>query len=342
MKSKITYPIHEEPEYGELIEVVTNVFWLRMPMPFKLDHINIWLIEDEEHWTVIDSGLMLEKCKILWQKIINKHLKNKPIKQVICTHLHPDHIGLAGWLCEQYNAQLWMSKSEYDLYQHLLSIINNQDYSKAHDFYKERGLEENQLEYYDHHIGQFKKFVYPLPLSFKILAFDDILLLGGHSWQVVIGSGHSPEHVCLWCKTLGIFISGDQLLPTISSNISVYPESANHNPLNDWLEACKNIKHLLDNNVLVLPAHGLPFHGATIRFEQQISDIEQDLAALEKFCLKPFRMIDAFPVLFKMPMLKQNLILASGECQAHLNYLIVQDKLVIQRDANNVIWYKVK
>jgi len=309
-------------------------------MPFALNHINLWLIEDDDGWTLIDTGLNFEKSKSYWQEVIKNQLKNKPIKQIICTHLHPDHMGLSGWLCEQFDAQLWMSKGEYEGYQSISSeIINSSPNPAVYDFYLSGGASLKQAKLYDKYINIYSTFVYPFPSKYKRLVNNEIITLGGHAWQVVVGSGHSPEHICLWCKALNIIISGDQILPTISSNISVYPKAPHANPLNNWLISCKNYINVLNSQTLVLPAHGKPFTGVIARLNDLVNEVEDNLKDLAKTCETPKRVIDGFGVLFHKEINQKTFMLAYGESSAHFNYLMHLGVINSHVDTHNVTWY---
>jgi len=311
-------------------------------MPFTLNHINLWLIEDEDGWTIIDSGLNFEKSKTYWQQVIKLRLKNKPIKQVICTHMHPDHIGLSGWLCEHFKAKLWMSQGEYEGYHKLNNELVNKVNTDAHDFFLSCGSTIKQAQLYDKHISIYTKFVYPFPKNYRRLIANEVITLGGVDWQIIMGSGHSPEHVCLWCESLNIIISGDQILPTISSNISVHPQEPFANPLNNWLTSCQHYKALLTNETLVLPAHGKPFTRVVERLDELIDDVEYNLKKLTKFCETPKRVTDAFEVLFHNKVNQKTFILACGESRAHFNYLAKLNVFEKYYDEKKVAWYYVK
>jgi len=310
-----------------------------MPMPFVLNHINLWLIEDDDGWTIIDTGLNFTKSKNYWKKVIKEQLKNKPIKRVICTHLHPDHLGLSGWLCEQFDTQLWMSQGEYEGYKEIFKDITNDTPSSVYNFYLSGGATAEQAKLYDKYMSIYTTFTYPLPKEYNRLVNDDTLTLGGYEWQIVVGSGHSPEHVCLWNKALNIIISGDQILPTISSNISVYPQAPHANPLHNWLTSCKNYMSLLNAETLVLPAHGKPFTGVMYRLNQLITEIESNLQALIKSCETPQQITDGFEVLFHKEITHKTFILAYGESKAHFNYLMHLGAINSHIDTNNVTWY---
>ncbi|MFK5947848.1 MAG: MBL fold metallo-hydrolase [Methylococcales bacterium] len=339
MRRTINYPLGKTPKELELINVTKNVFWMRIPLPFSLNHINIWLIEEVDSWTVIDSGVNCESNQDYWQQVISTKLKNKPIKQIICTHMHPDHIGLSSWLCEKQGAQLRMSQGEFDGYQNIISTTQKSNYSFEYQFYHSNGANSEQVKLYDNYIGMYRKYVYPISSKNHALVAGELLTLGEYEWCVVIGSGHSPEHVCLWCEELNLFISGDQILPTISSNISVHPPEPDANPLKNWLNSCKYLKTLLNNDVLVLPAHGKPFTEVEKRLEEQTVEIESDLMKLVDYCSEPKKVTDGFNVLFRSSITHNNFMMACGESRAHFNYLIHKKRLNTYTDDENVSWY---
>ncbi|TRX56528.1 MBL fold metallo-hydrolase [Thalassomonas sp. M1454] len=327
--SKIKYLVEQAAPLNQLQEIAPRIYWLRLAMPFALDHINLWLIEDENFWTVVDTGPDVEQARESWLNIINEQLKGKPIKLVLCTHFHPDHLGLAGWLCEEFDAQLLISKGEYDIYHHLFSELSHTERGDIEAFYQSIGASDKQMASYEKHITMFGKIIHPLPKHYQPLADKQKLNIGGYNWLLVTGKGHSPEHICLYNQELDLFISGDQLLPTISSNVSVWPTEPLANPMQDMLDSYQYLLATINDNTKILPAHGLPFTGGIIRTNKLINDTEQDIKNLLAHCQQPSKLADTFPVLFKSQITKHNLMLAYGEALACINYLIEQDKLVI-------------
>lgn len=186
----------------------------------------------------------------------------------------------------------------------------------------------------------FGKFVAPLPEAYKRLKEGDRYTFAGHTWEVIVGRGHSPEHACFYDAERSLFVSGDQLLPTISSNVSVYPTEPGANPLRDWLESLRKLKRRLPEDVLVLPAHGKPFRGAHERLDALIDEHVEALDKLLDYCGEPRRAVDAFPALFKSRISDNNLIMATGESIAHLNYLVDDGSVVVEPDADGVNWYR--
>ena len=324
------YPFENAPESGRYMQVAKGIYWLRMPLPIALNHINLWLIEGKESFTIVDTGWATDENISIWEKVANDLIGDKPVKQVVVTHMHPDHVGLAGWLCNIHHAKLCMSRAEY-LNCHLLLGYSHEDTpTEAINFYHAAGYSEQQLQNYRAHFGQFGRFVRNLPHAYQRLQANDTLRMGDEDWQILVGEGHSPEHVCLYNTERNILISGDQLLPTISSNVSVWPTEPDANPLADWLRSCQQISEEIDDEVLILPAHGKPFQGGRSRLHTQIRDIEQDLEKLLAFCTEPRRAVDLFEVLFKSKITASNLMMATGESLAHLHYLREQGLVEVE------------
>lgn len=338
--AKPQYPITESPPYGEPIEIAQGVYWLRMPLPFKLDHINLWMLEEEDGWTLVDTGLATDATTDIWENLYSNITKYKPIKRLIATHMHPDHIGLAAWLCRRSGAKLWMSRSEYLSCRILLEDSNREAPDVAVNFYKSAGLNEEQLNYYLAKFGSFGSSIRGMPESYHRLQDNDTFTINHQQWQVVIGEGHSPEHVCLFCPELDVFISGDQLLPTISSNVSVWPMEPLGNPLKAWINSCYKLKSILSDNTFILPSHGLPFRGAKQRLQQLVNDHEKDLQIVYDNCRSPSRVIDFFPLIFKAKIVNSILVFATGESYAHLNCLIARKMITMTKDKNGINWYQ--
>ncbi|WP_286261140.1 MBL fold metallo-hydrolase [Thalassotalea atypica] len=334
--SSINFPYEQAPNPGELVEIAEGIFWIRMPMPFALDHINLWLLEEEHQWTVVDSGLATDAIVEIWEDIFENHLKGKPIKRVICTHMHPDHVGLAGWLCKRDKGILHMSLAEYTYCRTLLAEKGREAPDEAIAFYRSAGFTKEEIFHYSAHFGWFGKLVKALPHQFKRLEQDDTIKIGSHQWRVLVGRGHSPEHVCLYNEKLKLVISGDQILPNISSNISVWPMEPFSNPLKQWLQSCEFLKQVIGNDVTVLPAHGLPFIGAKHRLQALIDEHNEDLDKLEQFCDVPRTVVEGFPVLFKAKIDKNNRIMATGESFAHFNYLLESGRVTEQINEQGV------
>ena len=341
-KDKITYEFPERPEAGETMVVAPGMVWLRMPLPFALGHINLWLLEDGDGWLIVDTGVNVEESRTVCRKTCAEVMQNRPLKRVLVTHLHPDHVGCAGWLTAEFDVPLWMSREEYFLCRILVADTGRKTPPEGVRFYTAAGFEPEQMEYYQKMFGMFGKYVTALPESYTRLKDGDALQIGDHQWEVIVGRGHSPEHACLYCSEANILISGDQLLPTISSNVSVYPTEPGADPLADWLDSLSMLKSRIAADVLVFPAHGKPFRGAHDRLDALIAEHVDCLSKLEVSCAEPKRSVDVFPALFKSKITKHNMIMATGESIAHLSYLVNQERLTVERDTDGVDWYRAR
>lgn len=339
-ENPLTYPLTRIPEPCEMMEVAPGIYWVRMPLPFQLNHINLWLIEEEDGWVLIDTGVASDEVKTLWRNIFAKGLKGKPITRVIVTHLHPDHVGLAGWITRKFGIELYMSRTDFLMCRNLVLDTGREAPKEALDFYRAAGMSRRGLESYVKRFGNFGSMVSRLPDTYRRLREDDEITIGGRQWRVVVGSGHAPEHVCLYSAEAKILISGDQVLPRISSNVSVHPTEAHENPLQDWIDSCHRIRANLPDDVLVLPAHNEPFYGLHARLTQLIEGHEDGLNKLHDMLAEPRRAIDVFSALFKREIGPEVFFMATGESLAHLNCLLGRKTATVTRNEKGVDWYQ--
>jgi glyoxylase-like metal-dependent hydrolase (beta-lactamase superfamily II) len=336
----VRYEFDTRPEAGETMQVADGMWWLRMPLPFSLGHINLWLLEAGDGWAVVDTGIHTDMSKDVWRQTIASVMSDKPINHVVVTHLHPDHVGCAGWLTDEYGIDLWMTRDEYLLCRVLVADTGRAAPEEGVNFYHAAGFPPDALHNYQKMFGMFGKYVAELPESYKRLKRGDELEFAGNTWEVLVGRGHSPEHACFYDEARNLFVSGDQLLPTISSNVSVYPTEPKANPLRDWIDSLRALKARLPEDVLVFPAHGKPFRGAHERLDELVQEHLDGLDKLLDLCGEPKRALDTFPALFKSKISDSNLIMATGEAVAHLNYLIDAGEIECEPDQDGVDWYR--
>jgi glyoxylase-like metal-dependent hydrolase (beta-lactamase superfamily II) len=338
-RAALIYPIGPPPVAGQMIEVAPGVHWLRMSLPLALNHINLWALDDGAGWTLVDTGMQTEETAAAWQSVLSGPLADRPVQRVICTHMHPDHIGMAGWLTRRFGCQLWTSRLEYLTCRTLVADTGREAPADAIRFYHAAGWDGDAIERYRTRFGSFGKMVYPLPDSYRRISDGDELLIGGRLWWVVVGRGHSPEHVCLYCPELHVLISGDQVLPRITSNISVFPTEPDADPLTDWLESLASIRLRVPDDVLVLPSHNEPFRGLHARIDQLIQGHEQALLRLKDALTERKTAADIFSLLFRRRVGGELLTMATGESVAHLNCLIRRGQAVREVDSSGVAWY---
>jgi glyoxylase-like metal-dependent hydrolase (beta-lactamase superfamily II) len=253
--------------------------------------------------------------------------------------MHPDHCGLAGWMAERFKVRLWMTRLEYLTCRLMAADTGRVAPADGIEFYRASGWDAPAIVNYREKFGSFGELISPLPASYRRIEDGDTLKMGAHEWTVIVGNGHSPEHACLYCPELKLLISGDQVLPRISSNVSVYPLEPDANPLGDWLSSLSRLKARIPNDVLVLPAHNSPFKGLHARIGELIESHQRGLARLEAMLTEPKRAVDVFAALFSRPVGGGHLGMATGEAIAHLNYLSRTGRAVRERDVHGVWWW---
>ncbi len=339
-RPKLTYPMTVKPQTGEAVDIAPGVKWMRMPLGGALAFINVWAIAEGDGWAIVDTGIGGAETRNGWRAVLKGPLEGKPVTRVFVTHMHPDHIGMSGYLTRKFDAHLWITRLEYITCRSLAADTGREAPEDALRFFQGAGWDEDALENYRARFGGFGRGLHALPDSFRRLSDGDEIRIGDHVWRVVVGSGHSPEHACLYCPDLKLMISGDQVLPKISSNVSVFPTEPDGDPLTDWLTSLARLKTQIPDDVLVLPAHNEPFHGLHARIDHLISGHERGLERLAALLAEPRRVVDVFSVLFRRK-IDQNLLgLATGESLAHLNCLMARGQAVRERDASGVDWYR--
>ncbi|MFT4713760.1 MAG: glyoxylase-like metal-dependent hydrolase (beta-lactamase superfamily II) [Candidatus Azotimanducaceae bacterium] len=325
----LEYPYSSPPPNGTTQEVAPGVRWLQMPLPMSLKYINLYLIEDDDGWTIIDTGLRGNETQDLWLKIIENELKGKPVTRIICTHMHPDHTGQAGFLTEHCRVSLSMSFKEYFMAKTMGPMTREGNHWETEAYFERAGIEKSFLQELQNMPSSFAPTAddAPFPISFTRLEEGEVLSIGGNNWDIICGNGHSPEHVCLYSEKLRILISGDQILPIVTSNVSVHPTEPEANPLQGWLESHVKFKALIPNDTLVLPAHNLPFYNVQARLDELIEHHEDRMLQLEENCVEPQVATDLLPILFARKLEGYTKIMALGECIAHLHCLMSRNRI---------------
>lgn len=342
MTARLSYPPIDMPDIGngQATRVAEGVCWLRMPMSGKIAAINLWALADGDGWTIVDTGLRTTETAAAWRQAFGAALGGRPVRRIIVTHLHPDHSGMAGWIAQKQPARLWMTRLEYLTLRVLAAYTGQEAPEEAIRFYKAVGWDEDALDHYRARFGEFGKLLYPLPDSFHALEHGQRIMIGDREWTIVVGRGHSPEHAMLYCPEAKLLISGDQVLPEISSNVSVQPLEPDADPLSGWLDSLKAIRHALPDDLLILPAHGKPFHGLHARIDALVEGHETSLERLYALLSTPQRAIDIFPALFKRPIHGKVLGLATGESLAHLACLRSRGLAIDELDSAGVKWWR--
>jgi glyoxylase-like metal-dependent hydrolase (beta-lactamase superfamily II) len=336
---RIQYELDTRPSAGDSLPITEGVLWLRMPLPFALEHINLWLLRDEGGWVIVDTGVDSKTSRALWREAFTASMADQPATHVIATHLHPDHVGCADWLVKTFDVDLWMTREEYLLCRMLIGDTGKDAPPEGEGFYRAAGFDVEQLAHYRENFGMYGKFVRAMPQAFKRMRDGDRLEFAGYEWEVIVGRGHSPEHACLYDAERNILISGDQVLPTISPNISVWPTEPQADPLKEFFDSIDALEAKLPEDVLVLPAHGKPFRGVHVRLEELRKEHADRLDILLQNAGRPRRVVDVFGDLFGAAINNSNRIMATGEAIAHLQYLVNAGEMVAEQDADGVNWF---
>jgi len=332
----LSYPFPEPPRKKHVIEIAEGVLWLRLPLPFRLDHINIYLIDDGDGWAVLDTGISNAATKELWSALLSGPLKGRKLTRLIATHYHPDHIGLAGWFAEDQGLPLFTTECTY--LQGLAIALRPAGYNAEpyRDFYLRNGLAPEEAALLGEQGQGYLRLVTPLPPAFERIAAGDRLRIGGRYFEVLTADGHAPEQAMLYCADDRLFFPADQVLDKISPNISVWPSEPNGDPLGRYLRSLNELKTKLPGDVTVLPSHHMPFIGLHARADQLCEHHERRCAALLRAARAPKSPADLIPALFHRALDQHEKIFAFGEVLAHVTHLLRDGRLVAAEPQDGV------
>jgi glyoxylase-like metal-dependent hydrolase (beta-lactamase superfamily II) len=369
---ELHYPLCDRlPEEGARLDLRDGIAWIRMPLPFALDHINLWLLRDRfegrEGWTLVDCGASTSAIRECWSKLIDAPqggggLDGLPILRVVCTHMHPDHVGLAAMLVRRFDCALWMTVGEYALCRILAQPPDDEQDRLVLAFCRSLGMADPVSQALGARRGThaFHRLVPELPPLFRRIRDGESIRIGRRSWKVITGCGHSPEHASLYsdCSPSHpqpadasadelnsnggstsdpILISGDMVLPRISTNTAVWEIEPESNPVQWYLESIRRLSGC-NPQTLVLPSHGRPFVGLHRRIEQLCLHHEERLREVRNACAeKTCSALDIVPIMFRRPLDGHQLGFALGEALGHLHALWYAGELTRWIDANGVI-----
>lgn len=332
------YPHAHPPAAGQLVEVAPGIFWVRLPLPFQLDHINLWLLRDGDGWTIVDTGFPDDAGRAIWTGILDA--LDGPVRRLIVTHFHPDHLGLATWLMARTGAELAMTAGEFLTAHAVWHEVGGHGARFMVEQFRQHGLDAERLAKFATRGSGYRQAVPALPEHYQRLRAGDTVAADGRKWQVIIGHGHAPEHMSLYCPELGVLISGDMLLPRISTNVSVFAATPDADALGWYLESLDVLAGNIPEKTLVLPSHGLPFFGVEARVEALHAHHAERLRALENSCEQaPQSAADLLETLFQRVLDTHQTMFAMGEAIAHLNHLEQAGRLSRSTDADGVIRY---
>jgi glyoxylase-like metal-dependent hydrolase (beta-lactamase superfamily II) len=316
----------ETPSFDTPVEVLPGLIWLRLRLPFALDHVNVWIADEGDGWTVIDTGVGNEATRQLWESLLDGLLAGRPISRVIATHFHPDHLGQVGWLCERVGAPLVMTRTEW-LMARSLALDDTSGFAAAGErLDRLAGLEEEWVRQRVQRGNLYRRGVSEPPPSFERVRAGDRLTLAGSEWRVLVGEGHAPEQITLYSAERNVLIAADQVLPRISPVIGVWAQIPDANPLEDFLRSLRQY-HELPGDCFVLPSHGRPFRGLPFRLAQLVEHHQERLQRVIELCSEPSTAARVMRGLFARELTLQDIGFAQAETLAHLNLLVHRAEL---------------
>ncbi len=345
---KLEYPLGDTlPPTGEVLELAPGVRWLRMPLPFALDHINLWLLRDRaddgrDGWAIVDCGVANDTTRAAWAHVFEHHLDGLPVLRVIVTHMHPDHIGNAHWLTERWGCRLWISATDFNAARVASQSTTGFGGDHAAAFFQGHGLvDEEAIAKVRGRSGYYASMVPQVPRQFRRLLGGQVVRIGSHDWHCIAGYGHAPEHIALHCPALKVLISGDMVLPRISTNVSVIDIEPEADPLPLYLQSIAAMRAVPDDT-LVLPSHGKPFKGLHERIDQLTRHHDDRFADTLAACrAAPCSAADLLPVLFRRKLDLHQTTFAMGEAVAHLHALAGMGRLAGHVDADGIRRFSV-
>ncbi|MFC0252348.1 MBL fold metallo-hydrolase [Massilia consociata] len=350
LEAQLAYPFGDTiPAPGTLQAVAPGLAWIRMPLPFALDHINLWLLQDEQDgqggWSVVDSGAGTDATRAAWETVLTEGLQGAPLLRVFATHCHPDHVGLSGWLGKRVvgtaHAPFWTTAGEFAFARMMAAALPGVDGPSAIPHFERHGLvDAAMLEQMRSRKNYYPSLVPAVPEAYTRLQDGDRVRIGAAHWRVITGFGHSPEHASLYSEELNILISGDMVLPRISTNVSVFAVEPEGNPLQLYLDSLKKFTDLPEDT-LVLPSHGKPFRGLHTRIQQLHDHHAARLAEVLSACREPKSAVDIVPVMFRRQLDAHQLSFALGEALAHLHQLWHNGLLLRTLGADGIIRFQI-
>lgn len=318
-RRELCYLDEPPPAAGEAKPIAEGLLWARVPLPMELSHINLWLMEDQDGWTLVDTGMSADVCRAAWRKLERGACRGLPLRRVFLTHDHPDHMGLASWLAARHEAQIWMSKPSHRSVSDYFNALPQRISDRIHDFVHSHGMDMDTRRTLNLR-GDHRDWFDGIPAPARYPEDGDELRVEHRSWQIIATDGHCRGHLCLHDQAGGLLISGDQVLPAISPNVSVISAAPEADPLRDFLASLARLERLPEHT-LVLPSHGRPFRALHQRVADLRAHHEQQLQSLVEACAEPRTAHELLPVMFGGTLRGFHRLLALGEAVAHLNYL---------------------
>lgn len=315
----------EPPAHGQAIEVAPGLFWTRVPLPFRLNHVNVWLLDEGDGWTVIDTGVDTEQCRAVWQEILARPLAGKPVRQLVATHGHTDHVGLAGWIVDRFDCPFVITLGEWQAARIRQLDSGDRPRPWLERYLAQHGCDAPTIEAFKADRFRIMAQLGPQPDAYRRINAGDEISMGGRRWRVIVAGGHADEHASFWCEADRILIAGDQILQRISPVVGVHPGEPDGNPLGLYLTSLGQFRGLSDE-ALVLPSHGLPFFGLHRRIAELAQHHAERLDRIIELIASPRTGTEVSASLFARAVADGQGRLALAETLSHLHYLAAEGR----------------
>jgi glyoxylase-like metal-dependent hydrolase (beta-lactamase superfamily II) len=327
-RAEIVFPHGAPPAAGGTIEIVPGILWTQLKLPFRLNHVNIYFIDDGAGWALVDTGLGDSATLQAWQSLLDGLLRDRPLTRIIATHFHPDHVGAAGFLLRRFDVPLYMAATEYlqSLNIHLDPGALEAEHYRH--FYLDHGLDAETTRRVVTSGHAYLKLTSGLPPTYHRVVAGDVLHIGGRAFDVLTGGGHSPEQIMLHCRGEPLFLAADQVLAKISPNVSVSAVDPEGDPLGYYLRSLNALKAGIAGDVLVLPGHNLPFYGLHARIDELIAHHRHRCDLILAACrTAPRSAAELIPFVFSLNLDPHQTGFAFSEILAHVNYMLRRSEL---------------
>ncbi len=307
------------PRPGELIEVAPNLHWARLPLPMRLNHVNLWFMREGDGWLVVDAGLDAPMCRDAWEALLAGPLAGLKLNRIVLTHGHPDHVGLAGWLVDRFDCDFQATRTEW-LFANWRRETHGRSFGRQmRAFLMSHGCAADIIERFATQEASIGRGEQPVPEQFLRLRHEERHRFGERSFGVIVASGHADEHASFYAEEGRILIAGDQILQRITPVVGVFGHEPEGDPLSNYLGSLARFEGLPDD-ALVLPSHGLPFHGLRARLGQLRHHHQERLAELLGHMREPRSAFELAALIFDRAIQEGQGRFALAETLAHLHY----------------------
>lgn len=310
-----------------LVHERLGIYQVRLPLPFRLNHINSYAIKGREGWWLVDTGLNTELNRQVWQQFMTQEgISHRDIRAIYITHAHPDHFGAAGWLQGLTSAPVFISDVDEAAIQRIWQGKDQKMVDAVSEMFNSNGMPTLLTKDATKEMNALAASTQPLP-RFSTVKYSSTVRLGDFEYRTLLTPGHSDGHICYFNEEFGVLLSGDHLLPKITSNISLWP-NAQPDPLDNYLQSLQDNLRL--SVALALPAHGHPFNNVKERIHELLTHHQERLNLMKGLVTGDDTVYSICKQAFGEGLNAHEVRFAMAETAAHLMYLVHRGELVVE------------